>query len=114
MNDVITRRQAKRIQNGFKVTPVTLNMTDVDSDEYDWRWGLCRINMTGGDLAKYRTTGGDGLAHYIRAHNIVSRKNSKSSWVRQLSAYNCFVSVLKFTNLFSNLCAEFRSSTLTL
>jgi len=102
------------MQNGFKVPPVTLNMTDVDSDEYDWRWRLCRLNMTGGDLAKYRTTGGDGLAHYLRAQNTVSPKNSKSSWVRQLSAYNCFVSVLKFTNLFSNLCAEFRSSTLTL
>jgi len=42
-------------------------MTDLDSDEYDWRRRLSHINMTGGDLAKYdwrRRLRGGGSGHY--------------------------------------------------
>jgi len=65
---VISRRQSlnNNVQNCFKAPPVTLNMTDLDSDEYDWRRRLSRINMTGGDLAKYdwrRRLRGGGSGH---------------------------------------------------
>jgi len=43
-NYLLRRRQLvgayssnNNVKHGFKASPVTLNMTDLDSDEYDWR-----------------------------------------------------------------------------
>ena len=63
---VILYTVQKRIKR-FKAPPVTLNMTDLNSDEYDCRRRLSRIHMTGGDLAKYdwrRRLRGGGSGHY--------------------------------------------------
>jgi len=47
------------VQNGFKAPPVTLNMTVLDSDEYDWRRRLSRIKWLAATWQN--TTGGGGF-----------------------------------------------------